>query len=222
MRKPFSARIERDDASQPPPRYNPPMPALFKDYALLVAQALGAVVTRAAQPSARVARHWLSTSRLTWFGACADHHLVQASWSYGELRDAPPSAPGQRATVGTFALTRAAFPDIDDVALYAACEALVPPAADGATRVFLQRVATQLAVADVLLTLPELVGCEVTLFARPDALDQSASTPRWPEHARDRVAAALAVMDPAFAARCERTWAAAPPTLLDAVRAVAR
>lgn len=196
------------------------MPALFKDYALALAQALGAVVQRAAQPSPRVARHWVSSSRLTWFGACADHHLVQASWSYGALRDAPPPAPGQRATVGTFALTRAAFPDVDDAALRAACEALLPEGVDGATRVFLQRVAAQLAVADVLLTLPELVGCEVSLFARPDALEHSASTPRWPEQARDRVAAALAQMDPAFALRCERTWAAEPPALLDAVRAL--
>lgn len=195
------------------------MVVAFKEYGLAVAEAMGAVVVRASKPSVRVARHWLSTSQVTWFGACTDHHLIQASWSFGTLRDGPPLPPGQRATVGTFALTRVTFPDVNELELRELCDGLVPHGTDGATRVFLQRVASQLAVADVLLTLPELLGCEVSLFARPDALDQSASTPRWPEHARDRVAAALAAMDPAFAARCERTWTAEPPTLLDAVRA---
>jgi hypothetical protein len=196
------------------------MVASFKDYGLAVAEMMGAVVVRATQPSARVARHWVSTSRLTWFGACADHHLIQASWSFGELRDGPPLLAPARATVGTFALTRITFPEVDELKLRALCEGMVPAGTDGATRVFLQRVASQLAVCDVLLTLPELVGCEVSLFARPDALDQPASTSRWPEHARERVAAALAAMDPSFAARCERTWTAEPPTLLDAVRAL--
>jgi hypothetical protein len=194
------------------------MVASFKDYGLAVAQMLGAVVSRAAQPSARVARHWKSTRCLTWFGACADHHLIQVSWSFGELLDGPPLLAPQRATVGTFALTRITFPEVDELKLRALCEGMVPVGTDGATRVFLQRVASQLAVCDVLLTLPELVGCEVSLFARPDALEQPASTARWPEHARDRVAAALAAMDPAFAKRCERTWTAEPRTLLDAVR----
>jgi hypothetical protein len=198
------------------------MTGTFKDYGLAVAEALGAVVARATKPSARVARHWVSTSKLTWFGACADHHLIQASWSFGELRDGPALPPGERATVGTFALTRLTFPEVNELRLRELCDALVPAGTDGATRVFLQRVASQLAVADVLLTLPELIGCEASLFARPDALDQAASTPRWPEHARERVAAALAAMDPPFAARCERTWTAGPATLLEAVRLVSR
>lgn len=197
------------------------MVVAFKDYGLAVAQALGAVVERARKPSVRVARHWESTSRITWFGACADHHLIQTSWSFGSLRDGPPLPAGQRATVGTFALTRVTFPDVDELTLRTLCEGLVPAGVDGATRVFLMRVASQLAVADLLLTLPEVLGCEVSLFARPDALDQAASTPRWPEPARDRVAAALSVMDPSFAGRCQRTWTAAPPTLLEAVRSLA-
>lgn len=198
------------------------MVVAFKDYALAVAEAMSAVVTRASKPSVRVARHWESTSRVTWFGACADHHLIQASWSFGTLKDGLPLPPGKRATVGTFALTRGTFPEVNETQLRALCDGLVPQGTDGATRVFLQRVASQLAVCDVLLTLPELLGCEVSLFARPDALEQSASTPRWPEHARDRVAAALALMDPSFAGRCERTWAAELPTLLDAVRSLQR
>ena len=198
------------------------MVVAFKDYGLAVGEAMGAVVARAVKPSVRVARHWESTSRLTWFGACADHHLIQCSWSFGTLRDGIPLAPGQRATVGTFALTRVTFPDVDELKLRALCDGLIPAGTDGATRVFLQRVASQLAVADLLLTLPELIGCEISLFARPDALDQSASTPRWPEHARERVATALAAMDPAFAARCERTWTAEPTTLLEAVRHLSR
>ena len=196
------------------------MAGTFKDYALAVAEAMNAVVARASKPSVRVARHWASTDRITWFGACADHHLIQASWSFGELRDGLPPAPGTRATVGTFALTAATFPEVNETLMRSLCDALVPVGTDGATRVFLQRVASQLAVCDVLLTLPELLGCETSLFARPDALHQSASTPRWPEHARDRVATALAAMDPAFSARCERTFAAAPVTLLEAVKSL--
>jgi hypothetical protein len=198
------------------------MPAAFKEYGLSVAEALSAVVVRATRPSARVARHWESTARITWFGACADHHLIQASWSFGALRDGPKLEPGLRSTVGVFNVTRVTFPEVDDAKLHTLCEGLVPQGTDGATRVFLQRVASQLAVVDVLLTLPELLGCEVSLFARPDVLDQPASTSRWPEHARERVAAALAAMDPAFAARCERTWASQIPVLLDAVRSLSR
>ena len=198
------------------------MVVAFKDYGLAVAEAMSAVVVRATRPSVRVARHWVSTDKVTWFGACADHHLIQASWSFGALSGGLLPPPGQRATVGTFMLTRVTFPDVDEVKLRGLCDGMVPQGTDGATRVFLQRVASQLAVADLLLTLPEVLGCEVSLFARPDALDQSASTARWPEHARDRVAAALAQMDPSFAARCERTWAAEPATLLDAVRALSR
>ena len=198
------------------------MVSTFKDYALAVAEAMGAVVVRASKPSVRVARHWLSATRVTWFGACADHHLIQASWSFGALREGPPLPQGQRATVGTFALTKVTFPEVNELRLRELCDGLVPAGTDGATRVFLQRVASQLAVADVLLTLPELLGCEVSLFARPDALDQSASTSRWPEHARERVATALAAMDPSFAARCERIWVAEPTTLLEAVRATSR
>ena len=194
----------------------------FKDYGLAVAEAMAAVVVRARKPSARVARHWVSAAQVTWFGACADHHLIQASWSFGTLRDGPALPAGQRATVGTFALTKVTFSELNELRLRELCDGLVPTGTDGATRVFLQRVASQLAVADVLLTLPELLGCEVSLFARPDVLDQSASTSRWPEHARDRVAAALAAMDPALAARCERTWTAEPSTLLEAVRATSR
>jgi hypothetical protein len=192
----------------------------FQEYGLAVAEAIGAVVKRASQPSPRVARHWVSTAKLTWFGACADHHLIQASWSFGALRDGPTLEPGQRHTVGVFALTPSNFPDVNDAKLRALCEGLVPEGTDGATRVFLQRVAAQLATADVLLTLPELVGCEVSLFARADAVDQPASTSRWPEHARERVQAALSATDPAFASRSERTWGADAPVLLDAVRSL--
>lgn len=194
------------------------MVVTFKDYGLAVGEALGAVVARASRPSPRVAQHWVNTRQLTWFGACADHHLVQASWSFGELRDALLREPGKRATVGTFAVTQATFPEVKEHQLRALCEGLVPAGTDGATRVFLMRVASQLAVADVLLTLPELLGCEVSLFLRPDALDKPVPTPRSPTHARDRVAAALAAMDPAFAARCERVFTAEPATLLEAVR----
>ncbi len=116
-----------------------------------------------------------------------------------------------------FNLRQSSFPGVDERVWRAAVEALLPPGVDGATRVFLQRVAAQLAVADALRTLPGRVGCEVSLFARPDAVDLPASTPRWPEQARERVAAALAEMDEQLRVRCERLWAAEPKVLLDAV-----
>lgn len=196
------------------------MVVAFKEYGLAVAEAVNAVVARASKPSVRVARHWESTARITWFGGCADHHLIQTSWSFGSLRDAARLEPGSRSTVGIFALTKVTFPDVDEMHLRALCDGLVPHGTDGATRVFLQRVASQFALADVLLTLPELLGCEVSLFQRPDALDQSASTSRWPEHARERVARALDAMDPALGVRCQRIWAAQQPTLLEAIRSL--
>ncbi len=196
------------------------MVVAFKEYGLAVAEAVSAVVVRASKPSVRVARHWESTARITWFGGCADHHLIQTSWSFGHLLDGPKLEPGCRSTLGVFALTKATFPDVDEMHLRALCESLVPHGTDGATRVFLQRVASQFALADVLLTLPELLGCEVTLFARPDAFEQSASTPRWPEHARERVERALTAMDPVFLTRCHRIWAAEQPTLLQAIRSL--
>lgn len=198
------------------------MVVTFKDYGLAVAEAMGAVVARASRPSPRVAQHWLSTSQLTWFGACADHHVIQASWSFGQLREPLLREPGQRATVGAFVVNQAAFPEVREQQVRALCEGLVPAGTDGATRVFLMRVASQFAVADFLLTLPELLGCDVSLFLRPDVLDKPAPTPRWPAHARDRVAAALAAMDPALAARCERVWTAEAPALLDALRSPSR
>lgn len=193
-----------------------PMPGLFKDYGEAVARALGVVVAKARQPTERVARHWESTDRLTWFGANADHHLVHASWSYGHLRGVP--AEGPRASVGIFAVTAITFPELDEAGLRAAHQALVPEGVDGATRVFLLRVAAQLAVADVVLTLPEQLGCEISLFARIDAVDQPAATARWPERARERVTAALDLMDPLFAARCEALFSAEAKELLEAVR----
>lgn len=179
--------------------------ATYVEYQQAVATAVGHVVERALTPSPRVARHWEATTRLTWVGGAADHHQVHVSWSFGRLRDVPV-LDGQRHSVGVFTLSRAAFPGVDELALRTTLEALVPAGTDGATRVFLQRVTAQLAVADVLVSLPERLGCEVSLFARPDALDTHASTPRWPEHARDRVAAALNAMDPLLVARLEALW----------------
>jgi hypothetical protein len=190
----------------------------YVEFQSAVARAVGHVVERAMNPTVRVARHWESTSRLAWFGACADHHVQHVSWSFGRLRDVPVLA-GQRHHVGVFGLLSASFPEVDEAGVRSSLEALIPPGTDGATRVFLQRVSAQLAMADVLLSLPERLGdCEVSLFARPDAVDTAASTPRWPEHARERVAAALDAMDAELRTRCERLWSAEPPTLLDAAR----
>lgn len=188
----------------------------WNEYRGAVANAMGVAVQRALAPHPRVARHWESTAKLSWFGAAADHHQVSVSWSFGRLRDVP-DVPGERHTVGVFALSRVTFPGVDDVALRAALESLVPAGTDGATRVFLQRVAAQLATAESVLALGERVGCEVSFFARTDAVHTPAATPRWPEHARDRVAAALAAMDPELKSACERVWAAEPTELLRAL-----
>jgi hypothetical protein len=190
------------------------MAGRYAEYREAVAQVTGEVVTRALQPAPRVARHWASMEKLSWFGAAADHHLVHVSWSFGHLRDLP-RLPGKRHTVGVFAVTKATF-GVDEVALRTRLEQLIPEGTDGATRVFLQRVTAQLATADALLALPDRLGCEVSLFARTDAVDTPAATPRWPEHARERVELALSKMDPELKARCERVWAAPAEVLLAA------
>jgi len=190
----------------------------YSDFSQAVAQSVGHVIERALEPSPRVAQHWVSTSKLAWFGAAADHHQQHVSWSFGTLRDAP-DVPGVRHHVGVFVLLKSTFPGLEERELRAMVENLIPPGTDGATRVFLQRVASQFAVGDVLLSLPDRLDCEISLFARPDAVDTLANTPRWPEHARDRVAAALAAMDPALRARCEAVWASSSPILLPALAA---
>lgn len=179
-----------------------------------VRDAVDAVVTRARTPAERVARHWEDVSRLRWFGVSADHSVLHASWSFGALRGV---ASPERATVGVFQLTRANFTAVDDAAVRASFEALVPAKFDGATRVFLMRVAAQVAASDALLSLAPAE--EVSVFARPDAADTPALTPRWPEHSRERVAEALQVMDPGFVARFHALTAAPHATLLDAVAA---
>ncbi len=171
------------------------------------------VVTRAKNPSERVARHWESTTELTWFGAGADHSQLHVSWSFGKLRGVEGA---RRETVGVFHVTRAAFPDVDDAALRAGLEALIPVGTDGATKVFLMRVAAQLAVGDALLALAP--AKDLTLFARPDALETSAPTPRWPEHARERVTLALAGMSADFSAKVEAVFLSPHAALLDALR----
>lgn len=182
------------------------------DAQALVRDAVAAVVARARAPPERVARHWEDATTLRWFGVCADHSSLHASWSFGALRGV--QSP-QRATVGVFQLTRTNFAAVDDAALRASLEAMVPAFSDGATRVFLMRVAAQLAAADALLHLAP--AHEVSVFARPDASGLPALTPRWPEHARERVALALESMDPAFSSRFHSLTASPHAALLDAV-----
>ena len=179
-----------------------------------VRETIDAVVTRARAPTERVARHWEDVSRLRWFGVSADHSVLHASWSFGALRGV--TSP-ERATVGVFQLTRANFTAVDEAAVRASLEALVPMSVDGATRVFLMRVAAQVAASDALLALA--LAEEVTVFARPDAADTPALTPRWPEHARERVAEALRLMDPTFSTRFHALTASSHATLLDAAAA---
>jgi hypothetical protein len=173
---------------------------------------MATVVARAKAPPERVARHWEDVSKLRWFGVSADHSVLHASWSFGRLRDAGSQ---ERETVGVFQINRASFPGVDEMAVRAALEVLVPATIDGATRVYLMRVAAQIAASDALLKLAPAE--QVSVFARPDATDTPASTPRWPEHARDRVAAALELLDAAFVARFRSVTASRHPALLDAV-----
>lgn len=188
----------------------------FLEFSGALSRAVGLVAERALKPAPRVAQHWESVERLAWFGAAADHHLTHVSWSFGRLRAAVPRE-GRRDTVGVFSITRSTFPDVDELALRAQLEALVPPCTDGATRVFLQRVAAQLAAADALLGLKARLGCEVSLFARTDAVDTPAAPPRWPEHARERVTLALAQTSPALRERCVHVLDATGPELLAVV-----
>jgi len=176
-----------------------------------VRDALAAVIERAKTPPERVAQHWEDVSKLRWFGVSADHSVLHASWSFGRLRGVNSSA---RETVGVFQVNRASFPGVDDAALRSALDAFVPAAIDGATRVYLMRVAAQLAAVDALLVLAP--ADEVSVFARPDAADMPALTPRWPEHARERVAAALESMDAKFVARFLAVTASPHATLLEA------
>jgi hypothetical protein len=192
------------------------MAGVYAAFQQAVAQSVGQVIERALEPTVRVAQHWESTSKLAWFGAAADHHQQHVSWSFGRLRDVP-DVPGTRHHVGVFVLVKSTFPTLEDRELKRLVSELVPEGTDGATRVFLQRVASQLAVGDVLLTLPERLGCEVSLFARPDAVDTPASTSRWPARAKERVAAALAGMDPVLRARCEALWVSKSEVLLEAI-----
>lgn len=185
----------------------------WSEFQQQVDTALQVVVARARQPAERVARHWEDTSKLTWFGVGADHMHLHASWSFGRLRGV--DGPG-RATVGVFQVSRATFPDFDDVALRSRLDALVPPASDGPTRVFLHRVLRQLAVGRALLKLAP--ATELDFFARPDALDTPAATPRWPEHARDRVALALSAMDTAATRDVEALFGSPHDALLKALR----
>ncbi len=179
-----------------------------------VHDAMATVVGRAKAPPERVARHWEDVSKLRWFGVSADHSVLHASWSFGRLRDAVSQ---ERETVGVFQINRASFPGVDEVAVRASLDALVPPGVDGATRVYLMRVAAQIAASDALLSLAPAE--EVSVFARPDAAETPALTPRWPEHARARVAAALKLMDAAFTARFQAVTASPHATLVDAVAA---
>ncbi|MFT3713368.1 MAG: hypothetical protein QM817_37405 [Archangium sp.] len=190
----------------------------FDGYIAAVREALSAVAERALKPAPRVAQHWESTSRLAWFGAAADHHLIHVSWSFGLLKERGTSG-SKRDTVGVFSITKSTFPEVDDAELRAQADALIPPGTDGATRVFLQRVMAQMAVGDALLTLQSRVGCDISLFARTDASDTAALTPRWPEHARDRVANALMGMEAPLRTRVEVLFDAGEDTLLEALRA---
>lgn len=164
----------------------------WPQYRDAVKDAVLKVARRARQPQERVARHFVSTGRVVWFGASADHHDLHVSWSYGALKEKPHEP---RALVGVFRVTRGAFPEVDDVALRSQLEALVPEGTDGATRVWLQRVAAQLAVVEALAEVQRELGAEVLHFARPDAPTTAALPFRWPTHALDRVEAALQKMD---------------------------
>lgn len=174
---------------------------------------LSAVIARAKNPPERVARHWEHTTQLTWFGASADHALLHVSWSFGKLRGA--AGPGLH-TVGVFQVTKTIFGDVDEAKLRGALEAVIPPGTDGATKVFLMRVAAQLATGDALLRLAPAPA--LTLFTRPDGLEAQAPTPRWPEHARDRVTRALSKLDAPLAKRIGALFDSPQATLLAALR----
>lgn len=179
----------------------------------VVSDALNVVLIRARTPPERVARHWEQSTQLTWFGASADHSLLHVSWSFGRLRG--NAVPGLH-TVGVFQVSKAIFGEVDENRLRHVLEALIPAGTDGATKVFLMRVSAQLAVGDWLLR--HAPAPASTVFLKPDGIDVPAPTPRWPEHARDRVTPALSKMDAALTKRIETVFASPHDTLLESLR----
>lgn len=180
---------------------------------LAVSEALNVALIRARTPPERVARHWEQSTQLTWFGASADHSLIHVSWSFGRIRG--NDDPGLH-TVGLFQLSKAIFGEVDENTLRKALEALIPARTDGATKVFLMRVAAQIAVGEWLLR--HTPATALTMFLKPDGIEVPAPTPRWPEHARDRVTLALSAMDGTLKKRIEDVFSSPHETLLEALR----
>lgn len=199
----------------------PPSSPLLAAYRTALAAAL--------PPKPQVARHWETPDRLHWLALLPASDGFHLAYSLGRLRGTP-LADGERHTSGLFRLSAAVFPGVDEAALLRGVGALVPGAADGATRAFLGRVVAQVLTAEVAVALeadaaglPLAVAdgfcCHVA--ARADALFQPAATPRLPGHAEERVRAALVEMDAALSARLLDVFASPRPDLLDAVRALA-
>ncbi|MGV3623401.1 MAG: hypothetical protein ACO1OB_21455 [Archangium sp.] len=179
----------------------------------VISDALNVALIRARTPPERVARHWEQSTQLTWFGASADHSLIHVSWSFGRLRG--NDEPGLH-TVGVFQLSKAIFSEVDENKLRAALEALIPAGTDGATKVFLMRVAAQIVVGEWLLR--HTPAPALSMFLKPDGINVPAPTPRWPEHARERVTAALKSMEPALSKRIETVFSSPHEALLESLR----
>lgn len=179
------------------------------EYALLQAQVLAAyqaALGQALPPKPRVAQHWVDPTQLRWLGLLVEQARFQFAYSLGRL--AGVATPGLH-TAGVFHLVGRAFPAVDDAALSQRALGLVPPAADGATRAFLNRVICQLVLADVAaalrepgaLPMPTASDFLVTTPMRGDVLETPAAAPVVHGHVARRVALALAALEPALAQR---------------------
>lgn len=199
--------------------------SLALDAAVLAAyrHALG----RALPPREPLARHWTTPHALSWLGLNVEGDGFSVAFAFGALKGPTLTPPGHVEHTGFFRLTPEVFPGVDSRVLNAAVQQLVPAGADGATRAFLGRVVSQLALGAAALALEEeraqlpMATAETFVVALPqrkDAAHEPARTPRMPGHAQARVAQALEQMEPRLRARVAQLFSAPADGLLEAMR----
>jgi hypothetical protein len=192
-----------------------------------VLEAYRRALARTLPPREPLARHWTTPQALSWLGLNVEGDGFAVAFAFGVLKGPSLTPPGHVEHTGFFRLAPEVFPGVDSKVLNAAVQQLVPAAADGATRTFLGRVVSQLALGACALTLeaqrgqlPMATAADfvVALPQRKDAAHEPARTPRMPAHAQVRVAQALAGMEPRLSARIAALFAAPSDTLLEAMR----
>jgi hypothetical protein len=192
-----------------------------------VLEAYRHALARALPPREQLARHWTTPHALSWLGLNVEGDGFTVAFAFGALKGPSLTLPGHVEHTGFFRLAPEVFPGVDTKVLNAGVQRLVPAQADGATRTFLGRVVSQLALGACALAFqaqPELLPMAtaadfgVALPQRKDAAHLPARTPRMPAHAEARVTDALARMEPRLRERITALFAAPSETLLEALR----